>query len=128
MLPLSTLGPRFATAVMAEAPTPTPSPTPVAPPPELVTPGFGGFIIIAFLVVAVIVLVWDMQRRIRRARYRQEIGEQLDAEEAAARQAEEAVEASAVDDQSIDAAGSDDTVRRRDDEGSAGGGPARGES
>lgn len=58
----------------------TPSPAPVEPPDELVTPGFTGFAIMVVLVVAVIVLVWDMQRRIRRTRYRQEIDERLDAE------------------------------------------------
>lgn len=60
----------------------TPSPTPTVN-PELVTPGPWGFVVIAFLALAVILLVGDMLRRIRRGRYRAEIREELDAEEAA---------------------------------------------
>ncbi|MFT4220861.1 MAG: hypothetical protein QM611_10120 [Microbacterium sp.] len=58
------------------------TPTPTAPPvdPDLVTPGPWGFAAVVFMAVAVILLVWDMLRRIRRARYRAEIGAQLDAE------------------------------------------------
>lgn len=93
--------------LIASETTPTPSPTPTAPPDDLVTPGFGGFLVIALLVVAVVLLVWDMQRRIRRTRYRQEIGAELDAEELAARQAAAAVEASDVDDQATGAADSE---------------------
>ena len=63
----------------------TGTPTPVVD-PALVTPGPFGFVAIAFVAVAVIVLVWDMMRRIRRARIRSEVEEMLDAEEAAARQ------------------------------------------
>jgi hypothetical protein len=36
------------------------------------------------LVAVVILLVWDMNRRIRRVRYREEIRDELDAEQAAA--------------------------------------------
>ncbi|MEU1970086.1 hypothetical protein ABZ477_00340 [Microbacterium sp. NPDC019599] len=61
----------------------TPSPTPAVD-PELVTPGPWGFVAIAFLALAVVLLVWDMMRRIRRARIRSEVDEMLDAEEAAA--------------------------------------------
>jgi hypothetical protein len=62
----------------------TPSPTePVDP--QLVTPGPWGFVAIALIALAVVFLVWDMMRRIRRARIRSEIDEILDAEEAAAR-------------------------------------------
>ncbi|CDK00147.1 conserved hypothetical protein [Microbacterium sp. C448] len=87
----------------------TPSPTPVVEPdPELVTPGFLGFAIVAILVVAVVLLVWDMQRRIRRARYRAEIDAELDAEQ----QAAAAVEASDTDDQFVD--GADDEQNRAD--------------
>ncbi len=82
--------------------TATPSPSPTAPPPELVTPGPWGFAIIAFIAVAVVLLVWDMLRRIRRGRFRSEIREELDAEEAAARQADAATRATDVDDQDID--------------------------
>lgn len=51
--------------------------------PDLVTPGVWGFAIIVFIAVAVILLIWDMLRRIRRGRVRAEIAEELDAEEAA---------------------------------------------
>lgn len=59
-------------------PTPTPTMTVAA---ETVTPGFVGFIAIALLAVVVVFLIIDMLRRIRRAGYRAEINEQLDAEE-----------------------------------------------
>ncbi|AZC14335.1 MULTISPECIES: hypothetical protein [unclassified Microbacterium] len=58
----------------------TPSPVPTVD-PDLVTPGPVGFAVIAFIALAVVFLVWDMMRRIRRARIRGEINEQLDAEE-----------------------------------------------
>ena len=52
--------------------------------PNDVTPTWLGFLI-TFLVVAVtVLLVWDMTRRIRRTRYREEVREQLAAEEAEA--------------------------------------------
>jgi flagellar biosynthesis/type III secretory pathway M-ring protein FliF/YscJ len=82
-------------AMLLAAATPEPS----APPPELVTPGPWGFAVIAFVAAAVFLLVWDMLRRIRRGRYREEVNEELDAAEAQARAAEEA---SDVDDQDID--------------------------
>ena len=65
---------------LSETPMPTPSMT-VAP--EAVTPGFVGFAVIVVIVTAVILLIWDMNRRIRRVRYREEVREELDAEEAA---------------------------------------------
>ena len=65
---------------LSETPMPTPSMT-VAP--ESVTPGFAGFAVIVFVLIAVILLIWDMNRRIRRVRYREEVREELDAEEAA---------------------------------------------
>ncbi len=58
------------------------TPTPVVD-PDLVSPGPWGFVIIALVAFAVVFLVWDMLRRIRRGRYRAEIREQLDAEQAA---------------------------------------------
>lgn len=71
---------------LTETPMPTPSMT-VAP--ESVTPGFVGFAAVVILLVAVILLILDMNRRIRRVRYREEVREELDAEEAA-RAADEA--------------------------------------
>lgn len=69
--------------------------------PVLVTPGFPGFLAIVLIVVAVFLLVWDMQRRIRRTRYREEVAAELDAEAAA--QADAADRASTTDDESVDA-------------------------
>ncbi|TDN92409.1 hypothetical protein [Microbacterium sp. BK668] len=88
-------------ALVEAAATVTPSPT-SGPDPELVTPGPWGFVAIAFLAFAVVFLIWDMMRRIRRARFRSEIDEELDAEEAAARQAEEAERTTDTDDQDVD--------------------------
>lgn len=62
---------------------PTPSPTPSAGvDPDLVTPGWIGFAVTAVIGVATVLLIIDMIRRTRRVRYRAEIAEQLDAEEA----------------------------------------------
>ncbi|GAA3761132.1 hypothetical protein GCM10022240_12100 [Microbacterium kribbense] len=72
----------------------TPSPTPTAPPADTVTPGPWGFFAIAALGVAVIVLLWDMMRRIRRARYRLQVREELDEEMA---QAAAAVDGAGLD-------------------------------
>lgn len=65
--------------------TPTPSPTPSAPTfdPNLVTPGVIGFAVTALLAVAVIFLVLDMTRRIRRVQYRQEARAKIAEEQAA---------------------------------------------
>jgi hypothetical protein len=52
--------------------------------PDDVTPGVVGFIAIFLIAVAVVFLVIDMTRRIRRVRYRAEIAAKLDAEQAAA--------------------------------------------
>lgn len=85
------------TALAALAATPTPVPT---PDPGIVTPGPLGFAAIAFIGVAVFLLVWDMLRRIRRGRYREEVNAELDAEE----QARAAQAASETDDEDIDPA------------------------
>lgn len=62
-----------------ETPIPTPSMT---VDPNSVTPGPAGFAVIVIVVIAVVLLIWDMNRRIRRVRYREEVREELDAEEA----------------------------------------------
>lgn len=91
-------------SVAAEA---TPTPT-MTVDPDVVTPGFAGFVAIALLSVVVIFLIVDMLRRIRRAGYRSEIAEELDSHErdaaaaASDAQARAAVEASDTDDQDID--------------------------
>ncbi|WP_341975434.1 hypothetical protein LTA6_000051 [Microbacterium sp. LTA6] len=74
-----------------ETPMPTPTMT-VAP--EAVTPGFVGFAVIVIVLIAVILLIWDMNRRIRRVRYREEVRVELDAEQAA-HAADEATETDA---------------------------------
>lgn len=91
--------------LLAIAATPTPTPVPVDP--DLVTPGPWGFVVFAFLGVVVILLVWDMLRRIRRARYREEINQELDAEAAASAQGNRAAFDTEVDGESTDAAGDD---------------------
>jgi capsular polysaccharide biosynthesis protein len=66
--------------------TATPSPTPSSSPdPNNSTPGVIGFLVTFAIAVVVVLLVIDMVRRIRRVRYRAEIAEKLDAEQAAAR-------------------------------------------
>jgi len=52
--------------------------------PNSVTPGVVGFLVTFGLAAAVVLLVLDMVRRVRRLRYREEISAQLDAEEEAA--------------------------------------------
>lgn len=52
--------------------------------PNTVTPGVVGFLATFALAAIVVLLVLDMVRRVRRVRYREEIAEQLDAEEAEA--------------------------------------------
>ena len=57
------------------------------PPPadfdeDKVSPGVVGFIVIFIIAVATVLLIIDMVRRIRRVRYRAEVQEKLDAEEA----------------------------------------------
>ena len=70
-----------ALVALAGAAATTPTPTQQVD-PDLVTPGPWGFVIIVFIAVAVILLVWDMMRRIRRGRVRADLDEQLAAEEA----------------------------------------------
>ncbi|MFB7251944.1 hypothetical protein [Microbacterium sp. NPDC056234] len=65
--------------------TPMPTPT-MTVDPDSVTPGFAGFAAIVIVLIAVVLLIWDMNRRIRKVRYREEVREELDAEEAAARE------------------------------------------
>lgn len=79
----------FAALAYLGAATPTPTPEPTVD-PVLVTPGPWGFVVIALLALAVVALVWDMMRRIRRGRFRADVNEELDAEEQAAAEAEAA--------------------------------------
>jgi len=65
--------------------TATPVPTPPAStvPDDSVTPGVWGFAITALVGIAVILIILDMVRRLRRLNYRAEIRERLEAEAAA---------------------------------------------
>ena len=48
--------------------------------PDTVTPGIAGFLVTAFVGLAVVVIGFDMIRRIRRTNYKAEIGARLEAE------------------------------------------------
>jgi cytochrome oxidase assembly protein ShyY1 len=78
----------LAGAVFAQTGTPMPTPS-MTVDPNSVTPGPAGFAVIVFIVIVVALLIWDMNRRVRRVRYRAEVREELDAEEAAAREKDE---------------------------------------
>jgi hypothetical protein len=97
-------GTRMHHAVWTLAATVTPSPSVGTVDPALVTPGPWGFAVIAVVGFAVIALVWDMLRRIRRGRYRAEVRETLDAEELAHKQGDAAERDSETDDEDIDPA------------------------
>ena len=61
--------------------------TPTPPPdfdPNTVTPGWIGFTAMFLVAALTVVLITDMVRRIRRVRYRGEVGERLEAERLAA--------------------------------------------
>lgn len=87
-----------------ETPIPTPSMT---VDPNAVTPGPAGFAVIVFILIAVVLLIWDMNRRVRRVRYREEVREELDAEEAAIADAK-STDAAASNAGDVDDAASDE--------------------
>jgi len=60
--------------------------------PNTVTPGVMGFVVTFLVMIAVLLLILDMTRRIRRTNYRAQVQDQLDAEERA--EAEGAAESS----------------------------------
>ncbi|MDQ0644874.1 hypothetical protein [Microbacterium murale] len=98
--------------------TPIPTPT-MTVEPESVTPGPAGFIVIVVVVIAVVLLIWDMNRRIRRVRYREEVREELDAEEAAGRDTQ-APDAGSAEDSGQDGAApgtNGDAASEKDDPG-----------
>lgn len=66
-------------AALLASPTPTPGPD-----ADLVTPGVWGFVITFAVIVAVVLLIIDMARRMRRVTYRAQVKEQLAAEAEAA--------------------------------------------
>lgn len=58
------------------------TPPPFDGDPDTITPGVWGFVVTFAVVIVVVLLILDMVRRTRRIRYRAEINERLDAEEA----------------------------------------------
>ena len=63
---------------------PEPSPVPTSGvDADLVTPGVWGFVVTFLLVVAVVLLIFDMTRRIRRVTHRAQVKEALAVEVAA---------------------------------------------
>lgn len=57
------------------------TPTPLPYDPEMITPGWIGFVFIFAIALVTVFLILDMTRRIRRVRYRAEVAEKLDAEQ-----------------------------------------------
>ena len=57
---------------------------PIEVDPVLVTPGVVGFIVTFAVAMGALLLILDMVKRVRRVRYREEIREKLDREEAEA--------------------------------------------
>lgn len=91
----------------------TPMPTPVMTvDPDSVTPGFEGFAFIVVIVAAVALLIWDMNRRIRRVRYREEVRAELDAEEAS----QDAPDAASASGEAPGAGAEGDGLRRDGDD------------
>lgn len=66
--------------LLAEMSTPSPTPTPGFD-PNSVTPGVIGFVAIFVVALVVVLLIFDMVRRVRRVNYRAQVNEELDAEE-----------------------------------------------
>lgn len=67
---------------------PNPVDDPLLPPIQvdenLVTPGVIGFVVTLLVAIGAILLIIDMSRRVRRVRYRGEVRERLEAEQASA--------------------------------------------
>jgi hypothetical protein len=61
--------------------TASPTPTPAFD-ENLVTPGIWGFVLTIAVILAVVLLIVDMVRRIRRVTYRAQVQEQLEKEQA----------------------------------------------
>lgn len=58
----------------------TPSPSPSGVDANDVTPGVWGFVVTFLIAAAVVALIFDMQRRVRRVNYKAEIDERLQEE------------------------------------------------
>jgi hypothetical protein len=71
-------------ALVAATSLPTPVPVPgFDGDPNVVTPGVIGFMLTLLVAVVTVLLVFDMTRRVRRVRYREQVNAELDAELAA---------------------------------------------
>ena len=84
------------TRLLAQPQTPDPTLPPSTIPDEAVTPGVWGFVAIAFVAIATVLIVVDMSRRVRRTRYRGEVRERIQAE-----RDEAALAAAALDDEEL---------------------------
>lgn len=84
------------TRLLAQPQTPDPTLPPSTIPDEAVTPGVWGFVAIAFVAVATVLIVVDMTRRVRRTRYRGEVRERIQAE-----RDEASLAAAALDDEEL---------------------------
>jgi hypothetical protein len=71
-----------AVRLLAQPSTPDATLPPSTVPDVDVTPGVWGFVAIAFVAVATVLIIVDMTRRVRRTRYRGEVREQIEAESA----------------------------------------------
>ncbi|MBD8538365.1 MULTISPECIES: hypothetical protein [unclassified Frigoribacterium] len=84
------------TRLLAQPQTPDPTLPPSTIPDEAVTPGVWGFVAIAFVAIATVLIVVDMTRRVRRTRYRGEVRERIQAE-----RDEATLAAAALDDEEL---------------------------
>jgi hypothetical protein len=66
--------------LLAQPSTPSPTLPASTVPDEAVTPGVWGFVAIAFVAIATVLIIVDMTRRVRRTRYRGEVRERIEAE------------------------------------------------
>ena len=73
----------FAVSVISLTSTPTPMPAYTGD-PNLITPGVVGFIAIFVIAVATVFLLIDMNRRVRRTKYRELVRQQIEEEQKAA--------------------------------------------
>ena len=73
-----------AVRLLAQPSTPDATLPPSTVPDVDVTPGVWGFVAIAFVAIATVLIIVDMSRRVRRTRYRGEVREQIEAERAEA--------------------------------------------
>lgn len=76
----------FTLSRLLEAATPSPSAS-TDPTHTFYSPGTTGFLAILGVTVAAVLLIFDMVRRVRRVRYREEIAQKLEAEASATKAA-----------------------------------------